>query len=101
MIVFKPNSPKPAPENAARPTASAEQWLGRNASAKRRLWERLNPRHRKQLRTLARALAMRQMEGRLPDDVRLRLRALIEEFERLLLRAERLLNELTQAARRG
>ena len=101
MIAFKPSTPKPAQEGAARPTASAEQWLGRNDSAKRRLWERLNPRHRKQLRVLARALVLRQMEGRLPEDARLRLRSLVEEFERLLARAEKLLAELMQAARRG
>jgi hypothetical protein len=101
MIAFKPNTPKPAQEGAPRPVASAEQWLGRNDSAKRRLWERLNPRHRKQLRVLARALVLRQMEGRLPEDVRLRLRALVEELERLLARAEKLLAELMQTTRRG
>jgi hypothetical protein len=101
MIAFKPNTPKPAQEGAPRPVASAEQWLGHNDSAKRHLWERLNPRHRKQLRVLARALVLRQMEGRLPEESRRRLGALVEEFERLLARAEKLLAELTQAARRG
>ena len=93
--------PAPSEGNAPQPVASGEQYLGRNASAKRRLWERLNPRHRKQLRVLARALVLRQMEGRLPEESRQRLRALVEEFERLLARAEKLLAELMQAARRS
>ena len=101
MIAFKPNTPKPALEGATRPVASAEQWLGRNESSKRRLWERLNPRHRKQLQILARALALRQTEGRLPEELQRRLRALVEEFERLLARAEKLLAELINAPRRG
>jgi hypothetical protein len=101
VIAFRPNTPKPAQEGAPRPVASAEQWLDRNESTKRRLWERLNPRHRKQLQILARALALRQTEGHLPEESQRRLRALVEEFERLLARAEKLLAELINAPRRG
>jgi hypothetical protein len=101
MIAFKPNTPKPAQEGTARPVASAEQWLGRNDSAKRRLWERLNPRHRKQLRLLARALVLHQTQGRLPEELRRRLQKLVEELERLLDRSEKLLAELIQTARRS
>lgn len=96
MIAFKPNTPKPAQEGAPRPVASAEQWLGRNDSAKRRLWERLNPRHRKQLRLLAHALVLRQTEGHLPQEAQQRLRALVEEFERLITRLEQLLITIAQ-----
>jgi hypothetical protein len=96
MIAFKPNTPKPAQEGASRPVASAEQWLGRNDSAKRRLWERLNPRHRKQLRLLARALVLHQFHARLPEELRTRLHALLEEFDRLASRAEQLLIAIKQ-----
>ncbi len=53
---YKQPSPEPA---AGRPEISGEQWLGRNASDKRRLWERLNPRHRRMLRLVARACGLR------------------------------------------
>ena len=42
----------PEPQSG-QPAASGEGWLGRNTSEKRRMWERLNPRHRKELRMLA------------------------------------------------
>ncbi len=70
---------------------SGEQWLGRNATGKRRLWERLNPRHRKQLRVMARALALRQTQARLPEPARAKLAALLDELERLAARIEKLL----------
>ena len=85
-----PEQPLLEPESG-RPEVSGEQWLGRNATSKRRLWERLNPRHRKQLRLLARALALRQSQARLPDEVRAKLLAVLEELERLAARIERLL----------
>jgi hypothetical protein len=47
MITTKTAEPLPGTEDEARPVESGEQWLGRNATGKRRLWERLNPRHRK------------------------------------------------------
>ncbi len=74
-----------------RPEVSGEQWLGRNASSKRRLWERLNPRHRKLLQQLARALALRQSQARLPDELRAKLLAALEELERIAARIEKIL----------
>jgi hypothetical protein len=93
-----PTQAQPLEPATGRPVASGEQWLGRNASNReasgRRLWERLNPRHRKQLRLLARALALRQSQARLPEDVRARLAATLEDLERLAARIERLLATL-------
>lgn len=79
---------------AARPTASGEEWLGRNQSGKRRLWEQLNPRHRKALQLLARALVLRQSKAQLPESVRARLLAALDELERLAARIERLLADM-------
>lgn len=73
------------------PTTSGEEWLGRNRGEKRRLWERLNPRHRKLLRVLATALALRQNKAHLPEPVRGRLLAALDELERLAARIEQLL----------
>src|SRR2546427_13191012 len=76
MITPKAKQQEPVLEPASgRPEVSGEQWLGRNAESKRRLWERLNPRHRKQLRLLAEALALRQSQARLPDELRAKLLA--------------------------
>ncbi len=85
-----PQSP-PLEPAAGRPEASGEQWLGHNSSSKRRLWERLNPRHRKTLRLLAHALALRQSQARLPEEARARLVVALEELERLAARIEKLL----------
>lgn len=79
---------------AARPVESAEQWLGWNRSEKRRLWERLNPRHRRQLQVLARALVLRQSPGKLSDKERARLAALADELDVLAARMEKLCAEL-------
>ncbi len=76
---------------AGRPEVSGEQWLGRNATSKRRLWERLNPRHRKLVQQFARALALRQSQARLPEDLRAKLLLLLDELERLAARIEKLL----------
>jgi type VI protein secretion system component VasK len=76
---------------AGRPEVSGEQWLGRNSSSKHRLWERLNPRHRRLLQRLARALTLRQSPAHLPEEMRTRLLALLEELERLAARIEKLL----------
>jgi hypothetical protein len=82
----------PAAEPAeGQPVASGEQWLGRNADGRRRTWERLNPRHRKALLVLARAFALRQSQARLPEQVQAKLRAIVEEIERLAGRVEKLL----------
>jgi len=83
---------------SGRPVASGEQWLGRDAASpetsRRRLWARLNPRHRKQLRLMARALALRQAQARLPEAARRKLLAALDELERLVARIEKLLAEL-------
>jgi hypothetical protein len=85
----------PAPEPAeGKPVASGEEWLGRNASGRRRLWERLNPRHRKLLRVLARALVVRQEKARVPEPVWSKLAAALEELDRLARRIEQLLATL-------
>ena len=70
---------------------SGEQWLGRNTDAERRLWEKLNPRHRRQLRVIAGALALRQGQARLPESARAKLAALAGELERWVARLEKLL----------
>jgi hypothetical protein len=85
----------PEPQNG-RPAASAEAWLGRNRSEKRRLWERLNPRHRKDLRLLAEALALQQNHARLPDPMRARLDAAIADLERLVRRIASILAEVAR-----
>ncbi len=92
MISSKTTNQMPTLEPVSgRPEASGEQWLTGSARGKRRLWERLNPRHRKQLRLLAQALVLRQAQARLPDGVRAQLLAAAEELERLATRLEKLL----------
>ena len=85
-----------AEPEAGRPTGTGEEWLGRNRSAKRRLWERLNPRHRKELRVIAEALAMQQTHANLPEPLRARLSESIEQLERLARRMAALLAEVTR-----
>jgi len=80
-----------------RPADSGEGWLGRNRSDKRRLWERLNPRHRKELRMLAEALALQQTHGRLPEPTRTRLDAALAELDRA---GRKIAAILTEVARR-
>jgi hypothetical protein len=70
------------------PTSSGEEWLGRNRSDRRRLWERLSPPHRRLLRVLAQALVLRQEKARLPDALRGRLLTALDEIERLAARIE-------------
>ena len=79
-----------------RPAGSGEQWLGRNRSSKRRLWERLHPRSRKQLRVIAEALALQQAHAQLPEPLRTRLSAVVDELERLLARIRALLAEVAR-----
>ena len=81
---------------AGRPEGTGEQWLGRERSAGRRLWERLNPRHRKQLRVIAEALAAEQTHARLPDEMRGRLSAAMAELDRVVARLGALLQELAR-----
>lgn len=83
-----------AEPQTGQPAQSGEAWLGRNRNDKRRLWERLNPRHRKELRMLAEALALQQSHARLPEADRLRLDAALGELERLLRRIATALAEV-------
>jgi hypothetical protein len=80
---------------AGRPAGTGEQWLGQNRSEKRKLWERLNPRNRKQLRLIAEALALQQTHARLPESLRARLNAATAELERLTGRFSALIAEIT------
>ena len=86
----------PAEPAAGRPESTGEEWLGRNRSAKRRLWERLNPRNRAQLRLLGEALALGQLRGQLPEESRARLGAALAEVERLAARVRALLAEVAR-----
>jgi hypothetical protein len=96
--IRKPNTAATTSEEpkAGRPAGTGEEWLGRNRSAKRQLWERLNPRHRKELRVIAEALAMQQTHANLPEPLRARLSQSIEEVERLARRIGALLAEVTR-----
>jgi hypothetical protein len=78
------------------PAASGEGWLGRNQSEKRRLWERLNPRHRKELRMLAEALALQQNHAQLPPAARARLDTALAELDRVIRRIAGILAELAR-----
>ncbi|HWQ03627.1 MAG TPA: hypothetical protein VNL38_04025 [Candidatus Nitrosotenuis sp.] len=95
MPPVRTKDPRAPQENAAaQPVNSGEQWLGRNASDKRRLWEQLNPRHRKQLQLLARAQVLHQQQGRLTEGERARLSRLLNEIELQIARLETLLGNL-------
>src|SRR3977135_4733864 len=84
MIRTKKQNPAPVAEpETGRPAGHGEEWLGRNRSSKRRLWERLNPRSRRQIRLIAEALALQQTHAQLPDSVRERVSAAMDEVERL------------------
>jgi len=85
----------PEPQNG-QPAESGEGWLGHNRSAKRRLWERLNPRHRKELRMLAEALALQQNHARLPENTRSRLDAALADLDRVIRRIAALLAEVAR-----
>lgn len=93
-MYFHPRSngkQKPAEPATGRPASSAEEWLGRNRGEKQRLWERLNPRHRKALRLLAEALVAQQSHARLDDATRRKLSQLLGDIEHLANRATVLL----------
>lgn len=98
---------QPSPEKqiaepeTGRPAGTGEEWLGRNRSSKRQLWERLNPRSRKQIRVIAEALALQQTHARLPEPLRVRLSAAVEELERHLARIRALLLEVARRTPRG
>ena len=90
---------KPVEPLAAHPASSAEEWLGRNRGEKQRLWERLNPRHRKSLRLLAEALAAQQAHARLEDSTRGKLGQLLADVEHLAARAATILAEVARRTR--
>jgi hypothetical protein len=92
----KQNSTPVAEPVSGRPAGTGEEWLGRNRSSKRRLWERLNPLSRKQIRVIAEALALQQTHAQLPDSVRARLSAAAGEVERLAGRLRTLLAEVAR-----
>ena len=85
-----------AEPQTGKPAQTGEAWLGRNHSEKRRLWERLNPRHRKELRMLAEALVLQQTHARLPDPARSRLDAALAELERVVRRIAAILAEVAR-----
>jgi len=97
----KQNSAPMAEPEAGRPAGSGEEWLGRNRSSKRKLWERLNPRSRKQIRVIAEALALQQTHAQLPEPLRARLSAAVAELERHLARIRALLAEVARRTPRG
>ena len=97
MIRTKPKTTPAAPEpDTGRPAGSGEEWLGRNRSSKRRLWERLNPLSRKQIRIVAEALALQQTHAQLPEPLRARLSACLNELERLVNRIRAMLAEVAR-----
>ena len=101
-FMIRPRKQNSAPmAEAGRPAGSGEEWLGRNRSSKRKLWERLNPRSRKQIRVLAEALALQQTHAQLPEPLRARLSTAIDELERHLARLRALLLEVARRTPRG
>lgn len=91
-----PATPPVAEPEAGRPGRSGEEWLGQNRSSKRRLWERLNPLSRKQVRVVAEALALQQTHAQLPEPLRARLSAALQELDRLATRVHALLAEVAR-----
>ena len=79
-----------------RPAGTAEEWLGRNRGEKQRLWEKLNPRHRKTLRLLAEALVAQQKHARLDEAVRGKLGLLLADIEQVANRAAVLLGRVAR-----
>lgn len=96
MIRTKPKNTPVTEPDGGRPAGSGEEWLGRNRSSKRRLWERLNPLSRKQIRIVAEALALQQTHAQLPEPLRARLSAALQELERLVVRLRALLAEVAR-----
>lgn len=97
MIRTRTQKAAPAAEpESGRPAGSGEEWLGRNHSSKRRLWERLNPLSRKQIRLIAEALALQQTHAQLPEPLRARLSTVHQELERLTNRIRALLAEVAR-----
>jgi len=97
----KQNTETVTEPETGRPAGTGEEWLGRNRSSKRRLWERLNPRSRKQIHVIAQALALQQTHAQLPEPLRARLSAAVEELERHVGRIRALLAEVARRTPRG
>jgi hypothetical protein len=97
----KQNDNRLGEPETGRPAGTGEEWLGRNRSSQRQLWERLNPRSRKQIRVIAEALALQQTHARLPEPLRVRLSSAVEELERHLARIRALLLEVARRTPRG
>src|SRR5205809_6477964 len=97
MIRTKAQNTTPVAEpETGRPAGTGKEWLGRNRSSKRRLWERLNPISRKQIRVIAEALALQQTHAQLPEPLRARLSAALQELDRLVARIRTLLVEVAR-----
>src|SRR5579863_7870402 len=92
---FQISRPVTEPESG-RPASTGEEWLGRNQSSRRKLWDRLNPRSRKQVQLVAEALAMQQTHAQLPEPLRVRLSSAIEELNRVIGRIAALLAEVAR-----
>ena len=90
------NTAPVAEPETGHPAGTGEEWLGRNRSTKRQLWERLNPLSRKQIRVIAEALALQQTHAQLPEPLRARLSAALHELERLVTRIRTLLAEVAR-----
>ncbi len=86
----KQNSVPGVEPETGRPAGSGEEWLGQNRSTKR------NPLSRKQIRVIAEALALQQTHAQLPEPLRARLSATLNELERLVTRIRALLAEVTR-----
>ena len=91
-----PTTPPAAEPEIGGPARSGQEWLGRNRSSKRRLWERLNPLSRKQVRVIAETLALQQIHGQLPEPLRARLSAALRDLDRLVTRIRALLVEVAR-----
>jgi hypothetical protein len=81
--------------------ASGRPELRHDRDGRRQLWERLNPRNRKDLRVLAEALALQQKEARVPEPMRFRLNAALAELDRLLQRIGAILAEVARRTPRS
>jgi hypothetical protein len=92
---FQISRPVTEPESG-RPASTGEEWLGRNQSSRRKLWDRLNPRSRKQVQLVAEALAVQQTHAQLPEPLRVRLSSAIEELNRVIGRIAALLAEVAR-----
>jgi hypothetical protein len=91
-----PTTPPLAEPDTGRPDRSGAERLGRKGGSKRRLWERLNPLSRKQIRVIAEALAVQQTHAQLPEPLRARLSAALQELDRLVTRLGALLAEVAR-----